>query len=223
MLASSCMLKLNGEKHNVWFSPTTFTNQVMRINIQRLQRYRINNCPDRNQFSTFFPNICWGWTNIYHWKVHFCATNTRKHQRHHFLGAYCAVTKVFEFWMFVSAEIHTHLLPRGTNDLQKENEDLDDVDVEGKSSKDILIFGDGVLPVPYQKLCVVGQELHSRNIWVNNGLCRTTCVCRGSNTHQSEDDGSQSCVKHMKPQNLQQDKNSEDVVSGMRRLPQQER
>lgn len=68
-----------------------------------------------------------------------------------------------------SAETRARLLPRRTDNLQKENEDLDDVDVEGQSSKDILIFGDGVLPVPDQKLCVVGQELHSREIGMNTG------------------------------------------------------
>lgn len=81
---------------------------------------------------------------------------------HPLLVAYCVFTKVCEFL----AERQMCLLPRRTNNLQKENEDLDDVDVEGKSSKDILIFGDGVLPVPYQKLRVVGQELH-RNIRIN--------------------------------------------------------
>lgn len=69
---------------------------------------------------------------------------------------------------------NTYLLPCGTNNLQKENKDLDNVDVEGKSRKDIFIFGDGVLPVPYQKLCVVGQELH-RNIWINNNHYRNSC------------------------------------------------
>lgn len=164
MFASSCMFKLTGKKLSVvkveylHFFPSTFTNQVMHIHTQKKISALSNkrNCPAGNQLITLFSNICWGWTNIYFWKVHFCATNTRKYQRHPFLGAYCVFANVFEFL----AEIQTYLLPRSTNNLQKENKDLDDVDVEGKSSKDILIFGDGVLPVPYQKLCVVGQELH---------------------------------------------------------------
>lgn len=158
------MFKLTGEKLSVvkveylHFFPSAFTNQVMHINMQKKISALSNkrNCPAGNQLIPLFSNICWGWTNIYLWKVHFCATNT---QRHPFLGAYRVFTSVFEFL----TEIQTYLLPRGTNNLQKENKDLDDVDIEGKSSKDILIFGDGVLPVSYQKLCVVGQELH-RNI-----------------------------------------------------------
>lgn len=89
--------------------------------------------------------------------MHFCATKNTK----------CIPSLEHTVFKNVSeflAETQTHLLPRSTNNLQKENEDLGDVDVEGKRSKDILIFGDGVLPVPNQKLCVVGQELHSGKI-----------------------------------------------------------
>lgn len=89
--------------------------------------------------------------------------------------AFFCFTNVFEFW----AELQRSLLPRGPNNLQKENEDLDDVDVEGKGSKHVLIFRDGVLPVSYQKLCVVGQELHSRNIHINNVQYQISCICRG--------------------------------------------
>lgn len=82
---------------------------------------------------------------------------------------------VFTFW----AELQWSLLPCGPNNLQKENEDLDDVDVEGKGSKHVLIFRDRVLPVSYQKLCVVGQELHSENIHINNVQFKISCLCTG--------------------------------------------
>lgn len=48
---------------------------------------------------------------------------------------------------------------RSTNDLQQEEEDLNDVDVEGERCKHVLLRADGVLPVPQQQLSVVRQEL----------------------------------------------------------------
>lgn len=54
------------------------------------------------------------------------------------------------------------LLGRRADNLQKEKEDLDDVDVEGERSEHILLGTDGVLPVSYQKLRVVCQELRDR-------------------------------------------------------------
>lgn len=66
---------------------------------------------------------------------------------------------------------------RRTDKLQQEKEDLDNVHVEGECSEHILLRTDGVLPVPYQQLCVVCQE-------------------------QSEGYGSKSCINHVKPRNI---------------------
>lgn len=52
-----------------------------------------------------------------------------------------------------------HLFGRSADNLQKENEDLDDVDVDGERGEHVLLRSDGVLPVPYQQLRVVRQEL----------------------------------------------------------------
>lgn len=45
------------------------------------------------------------------------------------------------------------------DDLQQEEENLDDVDVDGESGEYVLLRTDGVLPVPEQELRVVRQEL----------------------------------------------------------------
>lgn len=45
------------------------------------------------------------------------------------------------------------------DNLQQEKEDLNDVDIDGERAKHILLWADGVLPVSYQKLRVVRQEL----------------------------------------------------------------
>lgn len=64
-----------------------------------------------------------------------------------------------------------------SDNLQEEEEDLDDVDVDGERSEHVLLWADGVLPVPDEQLCVISQE-------------------------QGEGDGSQSCIKHVKPQHI---------------------
>lgn len=48
---------------------------------------------------------------------------------------------------------------RSADNLQQEQEDLDDVDIDGERGEHILFRADGVLPVSYQKLRVVRQEL----------------------------------------------------------------
>ena len=47
----------------------------------------------------------------------------------------------------------------GTNELQEHEKDLDDVDIKGEGAEDVLFRADGVLPVAYQQLRVVCQEL----------------------------------------------------------------
>lgn len=47
---------------------------------------------------------------------------------------------------------------RGPNDLQKEEEDLDNVHVDGERTEDVLLRADGVLAIPNEKLRVVGQK-----------------------------------------------------------------
>ena len=47
----------------------------------------------------------------------------------------------------------------GTNELQEHEKDLDDVDVKGEGAEDVLFRADRVLPVAYQQLRVVRQEL----------------------------------------------------------------
>lgn len=42
------------------------------------------------------------------------------------------------------------------DDLEQEKEDLDNVNIDGERSEHVLLWADGVLPVSYQKLCVVG-------------------------------------------------------------------
>lgn len=49
----------------------------------------------------------------------------------------------------------------GSDNLQQEQEDLDDVDVEGQRGEDVLLRTDGVLPVSYQELSVICQELQT--------------------------------------------------------------
>lgn len=51
------------------------------------------------------------------------------------------------------------LFGRGADNLQQEKEDLDDVDIDGERAEHVLLWADGVLPVSYQKLRVVRQEL----------------------------------------------------------------
>ena len=78
---------------------------------------------------------------------------------------FCFCTNVFKStvpFCTREPELPVGLLARGADDLQQEEEDLDDVDVEGERSKHILIGTDGVLPVSYQKLRVVCQELQNR-------------------------------------------------------------
>lgn len=55
----------------------------------------------------------------------------------------------------------------GTYYLQQEKEDLDDVDIDGERSEHILFWTDGVLPVSYQKLRVVRQELRDMQETLN--------------------------------------------------------
>lgn len=45
------------------------------------------------------------------------------------------------------------------DNLQQGKEDLDNVGIDSKSAEHILLWADGILPVSYQKLCVVCQEL----------------------------------------------------------------
>lgn len=45
------------------------------------------------------------------------------------------------------------------DNLQQGKEDLDNVGIDGKSAEHILLWADGILPVSYQKLSVVCQEL----------------------------------------------------------------
>lgn len=47
------------------------------------------------------------------------------------------------------------------DDLQQEEEDLDDIDVDGESAEHILLRTNGVLSVPYEQLRVVRQELQN--------------------------------------------------------------
>ena len=49
----------------------------------------------------------------------------------------------------------TDLFGRGADDLEQEKEDLDNVNVDGERCKHVFFWADGVLPVPYQQLCVV--------------------------------------------------------------------
>lgn len=51
------------------------------------------------------------------------------------------------------------LFGRSADNLQQEKEDLDDVNVDGERAEHVLLWADGVLPVSYQKLRVVRQEL----------------------------------------------------------------
>ena len=46
-----------------------------------------------------------------------------------------------------------------TNELQEHEKDLDDVDVKGEGAEDVLFWADRMLPVAYQQLRVVRQEL----------------------------------------------------------------
>lgn len=43
--------------------------------------------------------------------------------------------------------------------MQEEDKDLDDINVEGKSSEDIFLRADGVRSVSNEQLSVVGQKL----------------------------------------------------------------
>lgn len=72
--------------------------------------------------------------------------------------------------------------------MQQEKEDLDDVDIDGESAKNILIGANGVLPVSNQQLSVVCQE---------HGEC----------------DSSNGSVEHVKPVDVfeRQDNDSNDA------------
>lgn len=64
---------------------------------------------------------------------------------------------------------------RGADNLQQEKEDLDDVNIDGECAEHILLWADGVLPISYQKLRVVRQELKQNkksavNISAINGI-----------------------------------------------------
>lgn len=58
--------------------------------------------------------------------------------------------------------------------MQQEEEDLDDVDIDGESTKNVLIWANGVFSVSNQQLSVVRQE-------------------------HGEDNGSKGSVEHMEP------------------------
>lgn len=54
-------------------------------------------------------------------------------------------------------------------DLKDEEEDVNDVDVEGKGSIDVLLWADGQLPIPDEELSVVHQKLkEDRKIFSRN-------------------------------------------------------
>ena len=57
------------------------------------------------------------------------------------------------------------LLQGCSADLQDEQEDLNNVDVEGEGSVDVLLWAEGQLAVTQEELGVVGQELrqHGRH------------------------------------------------------------
>lgn len=85
------------------------------------------------------------------------------------------------------------LFGRGADDLQQEEEDLDNVDVDGERSEHVLLGTDGVLPVPYQQLCVVRQELQGEQtsnksvLQCNtNGLFVCTAIKAYMRVRQSE-------------------------------------
>lgn len=61
------------------------------------------------------------------------------------------------------SEQHLGILFGGADNLQYEKEDLYNVDVEGESGEHVLLLADGVLPVSYQKLRVICQELEDTN------------------------------------------------------------
>lgn len=61
-----------------------------------------------------------------------------------------------------SCNRRVQLFGRSADNLQQEEEDLDDVDVEGERCEHVLLWTDGVLPVPQQQLCVVRQELRDK-------------------------------------------------------------
>lgn len=56
------------------------------------------------------------------------------------------------------------------DNLQQEKEDLDDVDIDGERGEHILFWTDGMLPVSYQKLRVVRQELQDMQETFNKTL-----------------------------------------------------
>lgn len=64
---------------------------------------------------------------------------------------FCSPKVVVSCW----ADLFVH----STNNLQQEKEDLDDVNVDGERGEHVLLRADGVLPVSYQELRVVRQEL----------------------------------------------------------------
>jgi len=47
--------------------------------------------------------------------------------------------------------------------LQEEEEDLDNVNIKGESSKHVLLWADGELPVPDEQLGMIGQKLIFKN------------------------------------------------------------
>lgn len=52
---------------------------------------------------------------------------------------------------------------RKSDNLQEEEEDLDNVHIKGEGSKHILLWADGVLPVPDEQLSMIGQKLIFKN------------------------------------------------------------
>lgn len=47
--------------------------------------------------------------------------------------------------------------------MQEEDEDLDNVHIKGEGGKHVLLWADGVLPVPDEQLSMIGQKLIFKN------------------------------------------------------------
>lgn len=102
------------------------------------------------------------------------------------------------------------------NKLQQKEEDLNDVDVDGQSSEHVLLLTDGMFSVSNQELGMIRQELWRDGNMDYNTFFFFFFLCQHYMPHpyQSEDNGTHSCIQHVKPRNLQQ---QPDVTTGRKK------
>lgn len=95
----------------------------------------------------------------------------------HYNQLKCTSSCVTSQFDMVSLSVCVCSVGAAADDLQQEEEDLDDVSVEGQSSKHILLGTQAMSSVPQQQLSVICQELHTHTHtdYIDSALTLSVC------------------------------------------------